>query len=910
MYYHGSFATQTGEAVTVHIVTGGNRAREVEINAPGGNILFTTDPVEIRSSVNDTFDHLLRSSASIRLLTKNFVGDFFSTTCMDAVVNIFRDGKCVFAGFIEPQVYSQEYNEVYDELELSCVDMLSALQYSNYRNIGGLGVIYESVKANARNRTFLEIIKEIIGDAAISADITGSGGADLMYDGSKSISADSDRYGIMSKIEISELLFLEESEDSVWTHEAVLEEILRYLNLHILQDGLKFYLFSWESVTTGNTISWRSLLSGSTETTARKAVGISTKNVASDDTSINLGDVYNRIKLTCELKDIEDLVEDPLGDNLTSPYCNKQLYMTEYSSDGEGHEAINAFKKMIDGDETDYSGGTITDWYIQVKDNPRWTFPVFGSTGDLVEQFCHGGYKGPDLVSLYCQDGRDQQALPNALAAGTGLIAGHWMRAALISFGQVVEKTDHQDNSPVSRLDMTDCLCVSVNGNGIDAEDRCRPNGSDLLNACPCAVYSGGMSGGVLSPADDDTTNYIVISGRIVLNPVMDFTGDYKTLKEGLGRDPGDGPYWHKTVPSRNNEDGRYYTQKYYKAATPLLDPVWDPDTARGLIPFTDTGEQLYKFRYSGIKDGSDKISKVGALACMLIIGDKCLVETGTAGQISDFEWKPYKTWDQCADADEYYQQCFSIGFDPKSGDHLIGTEFDIQNNINFKMGLDTEGMAIPIKRSDRLGGRICFAILGPYNIMWDEVTRRHKSFWRPAKWSTASIPLMSHVSSIYVNKFSMKLYSDNGMINNLEDNDLIYMSDTKEKFVNPKDDITFRICSALTREERQELGISESVRLSTPLNSETGSGLLSIYDRNSGEQAKPEQLYVDSYYREYHKPRILMEQKLEERSGDVGLFNLYRHPAMPGKTFFVQGLSRNLMEGYAQMTLKEVWYD
>ena len=146
MYYHGTFATQTGETVTVHILTGGTRTQATEINTPGSDILFTTDPVQIESSVNDTFDHLLRGSASIRLLTRNFISDFFCTSCMDAVVNIFRDGKCVFAGFIEPQAYSQPYNETYDELELSCIDILSALQYSKYRNIGGPGVIYESVK--------------------------------------------------------------------------------------------------------------------------------------------------------------------------------------------------------------------------------------------------------------------------------------------------------------------------------------------------------------------------------------------------------------------------------------------------------------------------------------------------------------------------------------------------------------------------------------------------------------------------------------------------------------------------------------------------------------------------------------------------------------------------------------------
>ena len=48
-------------------------------------------------------------------------------------------------------------------------------------------------------------------------------------------------------------------------------------------------------------------------------------------------------------------------------------------------------------------------------------------------------------------------------------------------------------------------------------------------------------------------------------------------------------------------------------------------------------------------------------------------------------------------------------------------------------------------------------------------------------------------------------------------------------------------------------------MRLSVPLDTTTGTGLLSVYDHNKAAQAKPEQLYVDSYYTEYHRPRVLM---------------------------------------------------
>lgn len=886
MYFHGEFLTQASETVAVHIVTGGSRTPAVEIGADGGSVFFTDDPVSIESSVNDTFDHLLRTRASIRLLTRNFIPELFCTSCRDAVVNIYKGEECVFAGFIDPQTYSQDYNELYDELELSCVDVLSALQYSKYANIGAAGVVYEDVRAAAAQRTFRDIIDTTLGAACTGLALPEGETVQVFYDGSKALTSTSDRYGILSQLSISELLFLGSEEDDAWEQDKVLETVLKYLNLHIVQDGLRFYIFSWESVKGAEPITWKELITGATMTTARPVTEFSLSNVVGTDNTISIGEVYNQILLTCKTEGVDSLIESPLDeDALKSPFSNRQKYITEYSAVADDRAAVPAFYAMTHDLETTYEKGTITDWFMQVKNNPHWVFPE--------------SLTGASLIDKYCTEGKNQQTVPNLMPLQPC--------AAIVSLGKAETKTDHKDNAPIAKIDMETYFVVSVNGNGSDDQATAYPTEQSLMTAAPCADYTGPAGGGVYTPPDADTTNYIVLSGKIVLNPVMAFTNSYKELHNYEWC--ADWLFFN-TVPSRESKDGRFYTQKYWKAAHPTDIPVWDTDTDRGLVPFTDTGEQLYEFKYSAIGDGTDRISKVAVLACMLIIGDKCVVETGTAGQTSDFEWRTYKAPAECADMDEYYQQSFTIGFDPKIGDKLIGTEFSFQNNISYEMGIDAEGIAIPIKSDTRLSGPVKFIILGPVNTLWDEVTRRHKTWFRHTKWSSNSVPLLSHVSSIFLKSFEVKLYSDNGLLNSEEDNDLIYMSDTEETFVNRKDDIDFEINSALTKEERQRLGINDSVRLSVPLDTTTGTGLLSVYDHNKAAQAKPEQLYVDSYYTEYHRPRVLMVQKVDERAGVTGLFRHYRHPAMSDKLFYVQSISRNLIESYAELTLKEVWND
>lgn len=897
MYIHGSFLSQQSDTITVHIVTGNDRTQTIEIGTEKADVYFSEDPAEIENEVNDTFDVLLRNSAKIRLLCGNLITNLFSTSCRDAVVNIYKNDTCIFAGFIEPQTLSQPYNDRWDELELNCIDALSALQYSKYKNVGALGVIYAFVKAEAAQRSFYDIATEILQGVTKGLDILGNQNIKFWYDGSKAVDAQTaNRYQVFKQLSISDLLFLGDDESDVWQQDEVLEELLKYLNLHIVQDGFNFYIFSWESVKAApDKIIWHDIVTNSTKTTAQQAVTIALANVADCDTTISIGDVYNQLLLTAKVEDIESVIESPLDDDLlVSPYINKQKYLTEYSSDGEGKTAYNAFYAMTHDQKTTYGAGAITDWYVQVMRNKQWTFPMKGNT-DI------------DIVDYFGSEGTDQHALPDWLGQAPG--------AAIMALGSVKMNTANDDNSPTSKVNMTNYLAVSVNGNGIDNdENKTYPSVADIQKNIPYAVYTGNKAGGVFSPSDEKTTNYIVLSGKVILNPIMRQTNTYTNLhnKEWHGGLPmglkeNEIYVWHQTVPSRNNGDGRYYTRQYWQAETPDKEVSWHEGADSGFYPYTGEGPEEYEFKYSAVGDSTDTISKVAVLACMLVIGDKCVVETGTDGQTTDFVWQKYKERSECQSDDEYYQQCFTIGFDPKIGDKLVGTEFSIQNNIDYKMGIDAEGIAIPITKGDKISGQVRFMILGPVNATWDVITRRHPTFFRHTKWSSSSVPLLAHVSSILIKSFEVKVYSDNGLISNgNDDNDIIYMSDTKETFVNKKDDLEFKINSALTATECAQLGVSNTVKLSTPLNISTGDGVLEVYDRNGNVKAKPEQIYVDSYYTEYHKPRIVMEQKLRDIDNVVSLFNHYRHEAL-GKEFFVQGIGRNLIEGRADLTLKEI---
>ena len=567
MYLFGSFLNQAGQEIRVTILTNNKRAPRVEIGSEESGIYFTTDPIEIRSSVNDLADPLLRCGASIRLQTRSFIPELFCPSALNAVVNIFRDGECVFAGYLEPQTYDQDFNSLLDDLEVNCIDALSALQYSKYRNAGTPGHPYAAIKSSADQVSFRTIIDNTLATTIGSLNIDGAAKPCVYYDGSRALDGFTDPYSMLDDISASELVFLGDDEDDVRTQEEALEAVMKYLNLHIVQRGMDFYIFSWERIKQGSKITWKAGANGETVEESPRIIAISTPLAADCGTTISIDEVFNQVKLRCNIETVENVIESPLdSSSVSSPFSNRQKYVTEYAADGNGKTSYEVFAGMIKGEEPIYDGATIRDWYVQVQDNPGWEFRMSNMSQTNMED-----------VTRYFEGNANQQDLPNDLAMYQG--------AALLSLGKVEHKLDGKDNSPISKVDMTDFLVVSVNGNGIDGTGM-YPTESALKASCPRAVYKGTVSGGIFSPSNSSTTNYIVISGKMVLNPLMYMTAPYSTLySAGL---PESNAYWHTTVPSRTNSDGRYYTRKYYKASNPNAVPQWQYNTPEGLIPFSD----------------------------------------------------------------------------------------------------------------------------------------------------------------------------------------------------------------------------------------------------------------------------------------------------------------------------------
>lgn len=134
MYIHGQFRDINNVLYSVHILSNDDKTEEMIIGENG--LYFSGSPISIETDNEDTFQTIIKRSASINLVTKDYIGDkLFADNSRNIKVNIYKGDKCIYAGFVEPNTFSQPFVNGLDEFTVNTTDALATLQYYNYGDV-------------------------------------------------------------------------------------------------------------------------------------------------------------------------------------------------------------------------------------------------------------------------------------------------------------------------------------------------------------------------------------------------------------------------------------------------------------------------------------------------------------------------------------------------------------------------------------------------------------------------------------------------------------------------------------------------------------------------------------------------------------------------------------------------------
>lgn len=871
---------------------------EYDLNDAASPIKIAFDSINIKYEIDDLFETIIEKKMSIDFITERYFGDvLFSDRVKQVKVTVKLEDVVLFAGYIEPYTYSQDYAEKLNSFTLNCIDELGCLKYGYlYKHAD-----WKSVTNREQPISFKEYLSMILP-------------TNTYYDMSKRIGSAS----ALDVLGVSQELFLGKSEDKMKDNKEALEYILKYLNLHIIQEGEDIFIFDW------NTIKGKSNSQMFTNIfdNTRKYINISAvtvdKNAYNDDsTNVSVADTYNQIKLKVNMDTDDTVVSDPLDtDSLKYESNYKQLWFSDYLSYGSGSSAHSAFYSIIrqgyeNGNEIydSYDAWARRDWYFKLAYNPQWKMKWGGiDVRNWLQRDSNGNIIN---ASRILEVMRNYRFFPYILAVGKN--------------EDELNRNNHSrltsDGGVKGKISTSNYIVISVNGNEDNSEEELKriqfdidrsSNYHSTTNTADGLLEYTGATSGQYSPTDDDTTNYLVFKGSITLNPVISksgfytwgglwFTQDLMSSNRNITfqntYDAVTNGAWAKTV-----YDDFLYAQQFWETTTPGTIEHQVPNKMM-LMPLVGLKySDRLEYNYSGHWDDSDRYDKFAVIECELKIGDKYLVETYPNGD----KQKPVYIWRDEAHlpyVEGVKKRSFSLGFDPSIGQCIIGPEYSITNTVNGKVS-DEKGMAVPIKKSDGLAGKISFKILAVINQQWNEISRRHPTLFRSTKYYDNWRNVWSHVSSIWIKDFAIKVISDNkGSDVPGQKSDLVYMSNMVQGVIKERKDEEFDIVTMPTTEELIKNGISTNISKNTCINISTKMPATTVTDYTQSVSDRPERLWVDQYWNIYNKPKTIVNTVLDDsylKNMNIYHFNLF------GDTIPLS-ISRNLRRCEMEISLQQI---
>lgn len=324
--YRGQFKDNNNDTVYVDIMPT-KTASEGE-----QTIIFDFDePVIIECNSEAIFSPVKTKSATIKIFTDKIHWDLYAPSATGCYVHIYREDITLFAGFLTPCAYTQDY-AYKGVIELECVDFLSVLKQYDY-------------KTKNPNEKGIISVAELLD--YVFADIPNVPQNHIIN------CTDFD----INNYYLQEANFFDDDDEPMKRME-VLQELFTYLGFSAVQHGEKIYIVDYNYDYEG----------------APEVKTLDTNEYGGGTPTVELDDVYNKIRISCNLYDVEDVIDEVIDDD------NKTIE--------------NGLKKTTDGKQL-YSDYVFSwrEWNHHTRDENIYTMLVkpyyFNGTGRWKSTFYH-----------------------------------------------------------------------------------------------------------------------------------------------------------------------------------------------------------------------------------------------------------------------------------------------------------------------------------------------------------------------------------------------------------------------------------------------------------------------------------------------------------------------------------------
>jgi hypothetical protein len=341
-----------------------------------GGTPFTTS----MSSNSTIYAPIKYTKGTIEIVHDKLLSDIYNPTATKVKCKVSKGDKVVFAGFVAPSAYDQNYTKRRESISVDVVDGLSVLQYIPY------------TAPTKEIKSFREVIDKVLSQCKCYRSFAVSD--NLM------VNADDVDAPIMDNLYLSEALFFDSKTDSkqtdndvAWKCSEVLEEICRYLQLTAVADGDTVYFFDYDAIRQGNNNYYEYTIGSVDDPYLHEYQyfkEITASDYSSNNTKLSLDKVYNKISVKAEYAKVSELLPDPFDKvdivNITAkdPQLEAETDFKHRDAYGELVETVEdsnstnnkmlAWIGKVWNEEKNRPSENVNAVFAKYYKNPKWKF--------------------------------------------------------------------------------------------------------------------------------------------------------------------------------------------------------------------------------------------------------------------------------------------------------------------------------------------------------------------------------------------------------------------------------------------------------------------------------------------------------------------------------------------------------
>lgn len=283
---------------------------------------------EIETSDEHLYKPCKYSSATIGIIANDYMFDLYSSTAQQNKVTLSDGNGVVWVGYVTPNLYSQGYENEFEEIEIEAIDALSTLQYYKYVPVGSKKEIV----------SFIDIINHLLGKCNAYSEFYISDTTQYNATANECLA---------SKTYISEQNFFDEDDEPMSMQE-VLEEICQYLNLTAIADGEKVYFLDYDGLKNGINTYYKFVIGSNTPTkvTLSQTKEITASDYAENGGQLSLDNVYNKVSVKDSLYSFDSIIPSIWDEDKLTNYGGSWNYVQEVNEDGTGGKHKCFFKYL------------------------------------------------------------------------------------------------------------------------------------------------------------------------------------------------------------------------------------------------------------------------------------------------------------------------------------------------------------------------------------------------------------------------------------------------------------------------------------------------------------------------------------------------------------------------------------